>query len=57
MLSINIGVPELVRVAPVSGCPDTVSLPQIQHNHLTSLQNVIASVMQTPPPTPAFRSP
>jgi len=57
MLSSNNGVPELVRVAPVSGCPDTVSLPQIQPNHLTSLQNAIASVMQAPPPTPVFRSP
>jgi len=56
-LNISIGVPEFVRVAPAPGCPEPVSLPQIQSSHLTSLQIAIAGAIQAPPPTPVFHSP
>ncbi len=52
MSNISMGVPEFVRVAPAPGCPEPVSLPQIQPSHLTSFQTVLAGAIQTPPPTP-----
>ena len=57
MLNIRIGVPEVVRVGPAPGCPDPVSLPQIQSSYLISLQIAIAGAIQAPPPTPVFHSP
>jgi|GEM_PF-2256230 hypothetical protein len=57
MLNSRIGVPEVVRVGPAPGCPDPVSLPQIQSNRLISLQIAIAGAVQAPPPTPVFHFP
>ena len=57
MLNSSMGVPEFVRVAPASGCPDPVFLPQIQPSLQTSLQNALACAIQAPPPTPGIHSP
>ena len=57
MLNSSMGVPEFVRVAPASGCPDPVFLPQIQPSLQTSLQYALTCAIQAPPPTPGIHSP